>query len=399
MLSIFLYAFAATQDPKFQDELEKLEERVDKKLQELDRKLEEVNRAAAKNAFNPQITVFGNFAARSDSRAVIVETEGGDMVRVDDRAFFRAGEVDFRAAIDPYADGVIIIAVEGTPDGEFETHLEEGYALLKRIPILEADGVKLKLGKFRPAFGISNKLHLHDMPHVTRPLVIARYLGSEHGEFFEAGFAPMGAEANFFVPGLGDDITVDVFIAVLSSGEIALTEENEARKAAWLGHVDFFVRLGPGSTLNLGASHYVENGRFSSRLSGVDVTFVWRPDAFRSIVAGGEILFADREFDDGGPMRTKPVGWYAYAQAQLSANLYVGVRHDSVRDPDDDDGDRIKALGVYVSYYTSEFFRIRVGFERRNRIDFGEDDDLNTFMVEINLVFGSHPVEPYWVNR
>lgn len=396
MLSIILCALVAAQDPKTQEELEKFEERIEKKLQELDRKLEEVNRTAARNAFNPSVTVFVNFAARADNRAVL--TDDGD--RIDDRAFARAAELDFRAAIDPYADGVVTLAVEGTPEGEFETHLEEAYALLKRIPILEADGVKLKLGKFRPAFGVSNRLHLHDMPHVTRPFVIARYLGSEHGDFFEAGFAPMGIEANFFAPGLGDNVTVDVFLAVLEPGTIALTEDNEAREAAWLGHLDLFLRLGDATTLNVGASRYVEHGNLATRVCGVDVTFVWRPDRFRSVVAGGEVLFAGRQFDDGGgPTRTRPVGWYAYAQTQVSPNTYLGVRRDVVENPDDDTAPRIKAWGAYISYYTSEFLRIRLGFETRNRIDFGEDESLNTVMLEINIVFGSHPVEPYWVNR
>ncbi len=397
MLSAILWA-ALAQDPKTQEELEKLEERVEKRLQELDRKLEDVNKAAAKNAFNPQITVFGNYAMRSDSKRVLFDPGGPDEIRVDDRAYFRGGEFDFRAAIDPYADGVIIVAVEGSPDGEFETHIEEGYALLKKIPLLEVDGVKLKLGVFRPAFGVSNKLHLHDMPHTTRPLVIERYLGSEHGSFFEAGFAPMGAEFNFFVPGLGDTITVDVFIDVLQAGGMALTEDNDAEQPALMAHVDVFYRFGPSTTLNVGVSHYGERGGFSTSLTGVDVTFMWRPDAFRSVIVGGEIMRADREFDDGGgPMETEPTGWYAYVQVQLSASIYVGSRYDHVEDISND-GLETSIVGAYVSYYTSEFFRIRIGFERRTG-DLPEDDDLDTVMLEFNIVFGSHPIEPYWVNR
>jgi len=397
MLSVIFCALALQPDPKTQEELEKLEERIEKRLQELDRKLEDVNKVAAKNAFNPQITVFGNSAMRSDTRRVLFDPADPDS-RIDDRAYFRAGEFDFRAAIDPYADGVIIVAVEATPDGEFETHIEEGYALLKKIPLLEVDGVKLKLGVFRPSFGVSNKLHLHDMPHTTRPLVIERYLGAEHGSFFEAGFAPLGAEFNFFVSGLGDAITVDVFIDVLQAGEMALTEGNDAEPPALMAHVDVFYRFGAATTLNVGVSHYHERGDLSTHVSGVDLTFVWKPDSFRSVIVGGEIMTADRQFDDMGPSaESEPTGWYAYVQVQLSAAVYVGARFDHV-EAIDNDGLEAAAVGAYVSYYTSEFFRIRIGFERRSG-DLPEDDDLDTVMLEFNIVFGSHPIEPYWVNR
>jgi hypothetical protein len=38
-----------------------------------------------------------------------------------------------------------------------------------------------------------------------------------------------------------------------------------------------------------------------------------------------------------------------------------------------------------------------VGYEHRERQ--GGDDDLDTIFVQLTFVFGSHPVEPFWVNR
>ncbi|HLG42767.1 MAG TPA: hypothetical protein VI643_05330, partial [Planctomycetota bacterium] len=182
------------------------------------------------------------------------------------------------------------------------------------------------------------------------------------------------------------------------AGGMALTEDNSAEQPALMAHVDVFCRFGPSTTLNVGVSHYSEEGDFSTNLTGVDVTFMWRPDAFQSVIVGGEIMRADREFDDmGTPTETEPTGWYAYVQVQLSASIYVGARYDHVEDIFND-GLETSIVGAYVSYYTSEFFRIRVGFERRTG-DIPEDDDLDTVMLEFNIVFGSHPSEPYWVNR
>jgi hypothetical protein len=57
-----------------------------------------------------------------------------------------------------------------------------------------------------------------------------------------------------------------------------------------------------------------------------------------------------------------------------------------------------KSWSAYASYYTTEFLRFRLGFEHRQS-DFAEQNDINTILLEINFVFGSHPTEPYWVNR
>ena len=68
--------------------------------------------------------------------------------------------------------------------------------LLESAPL----GMKLKVGKFRAPFGISNRLHLHDLPWTTRPLVVAKFLGTENGDFFECGFNPVGVDFDFFLP-------------------------------------------------------------------------------------------------------------------------------------------------------------------------------------------------------
>jgi hypothetical protein len=39
-----------------------------------------------------------------------------------------------------------------------------------------------------------------------------------------------------------------------------------------------------------------------------------------------------------------------------------------------------------------------VGYEHRWS-DNPTDDNVNSVFAEVNVVFGSHPTEPYWVNR
>jgi hypothetical protein len=77
--------------------------------------------------------------------------------------------------------------------------------------------------------------------------------------------------------------------------------------------------------------------------------------------------------------------------------VYVGGRYDYAQDIVDDSLATRVAAG-YVSYYTSEFLRFRLGYEHRWS-DIPLEDNVNSVMAEVNVVFGSHPTEPYWVNR
>src|SRR5688572_6579466 len=63
------------------------------------------------NEFNPTITVFHDMLWRLDNKHVR-EIEDGEVINKDDKFLLRETEVDFRAAIDPYADGVLIVALE-----------------------------------------------------------------------------------------------------------------------------------------------------------------------------------------------------------------------------------------------------------------------------------------------
>jgi hypothetical protein len=152
----------------------------------------------------------------------------------------------------------------------------------------------------------------------------------------------------------------------------------------------------------LGASGYNERGAQATSLLGLDLTYKWAPAerrSTRSVVVGAEVFFGKRTFLDSlqSEVTINPMGWYAFAQVQLSYWLYLGTRYDWVEDP-------VppllvtRSIGVYASYYTTEFLRFRIGIEHRTSQNLTVNG-LNTALLEINFVFGSHPTEPYWVNR
>ena len=384
------------------DMLDRLEESLEKRLTYLETKIDAVSRATAPVAFNPGMTAFINFAARGDSRRVYDQADPAN--EISNRPFLRTVEMELLGAVDPYATAVAVISLENQAGKEFAIDAEEAYGLLKRIPILEQAplGMKVKIGKYRAPFGVSNKIHMHDLPWTTRPLAVARYLGTEHGDFFESGFNPTGIDMDFYLPNPIPQTTMEMNLDVVRAGELTLSGGRGGSQPAYVGHLNLSRDWSNQHLLILGLSAYEEHGSATTRLYGADITYRWAPLEEReshSFVAGGEV-FAGRHVFAGGDAAvssSSPVGWYGYMQYQTSYWVYLGLRYDQVEEPSND---RLvtRSIGGYASYYTTEFLRLRLGGEHRWS-DIPVQNNVNTVLLEVNLVFGSHPTEPYWVNK
>lgn len=373
------------------EEIDALHERID----ELGDELAEARRAASTpgqqrlNVFNPQTTVFGNFLGRADDRRAFVDDDPGER-RIDDRMWLREVEVDFRAAVDPWADAVVILTSEAETPGEYSTGVEEGYLVLKRLPILDSApaGLKLQAGRFRPGFGRTNRTHLHDLAQPSYPLALSRFLGPE-------GYLADGISASFFLPSPGENHTLTGEFTLLDGGGIGVDPGADASEVAGLGRVSWFHDIGDGKSLEVGASGWQSDS--DHRLLGLDATYVWKPylaGEWHSFVTTLELFQGD--LDENG-LASSPQGADIWAQYQTSRNSYVGLRLGRSDSIDDESLDTTRA-GVFVSYYTTEFLRLRIGYEHTESDD-PLLDGADSLLFELNFVFGSHPVEPYWVNR
>ena len=342
------------------------------------------------SVFNPGITVFGNFLGRWDDQPVFLDDDP-TMERIDDRMNLREVELDFRAAIDPWADGVVIgTFAQDVPNEPFITEIEEGYVLLKKLPILDSApwGLKVKVGRFRPEFGRFNYIHLHDLPQPSYPRALGTFLGPE-------GFIQNGVSGQFFLPLHGERQTLEATVQVLDGGNLPLAEDLQGNAIASLGHLKYFRDLSESTNMELGLSAY--EGDTDHQLLGLDASYKWKPlsgGEWHSFLVGGE-LFASH-LDDPA-LGDDPQGYYAFAQYQLNRNYYAGLRYDHSEELEDE-SQVTDTLGAYLTYYTTEFLRFRLGLEHTES-DLDELDGLNTGLFELNMVFGSHPVEPYWVNK
>jgi hypothetical protein len=357
-------------------------------------------------ALNPAISVVGNLVGRADSQRVFGESGN----RIDNKLLLREAEIDMRVPVDPYADGVLITSLESESPSEFSAGVEEGYVNIKKLPFLDRPplGLKLKAGRFRPLFGTINILHTHDLPQTNRPLPIQEFLGPE-------GFVQDGISANFFLPTPGEESSLDLTLEALTGGDIAVSPNPDSRMS-YMGHLRYYRAFRDSHNLELGWSSYFHpegNGISEADIHDFNFMYRWKPGRlgeWRSFILGSELIFGRRAYPEAAespdvaeallgrqPGKGKPLGYYLFAQWQLDRRTYAGVRWDRT-DVLFDPALKRRSLTPFVSYYFSEFLRLRLNYEHRWS-DLFTEDGRNSVFAELNFVFGSHPPEPFWVNK
>ncbi|RME89281.1 MAG: hypothetical protein D6785_00030, partial [Planctomycetota bacterium] len=308
----------------------------------------------------------------------------------------REAEVDMRADVDPYAKGVIIISLGQEVPNVYTVDIEEGYITLESLPW----NFRVKLGKFRPDIGILNKLHLHDVPQTNYPLPIVNFLGEE-------GLTTQGAAVMWLFPyaplefnfqALNSDLETSFPYPQKVGGKL-----DHSSYPSLFGRVKYQDTLGDDYDYQVGLTYGFGYGdkrnRLKNQLMTADLFFRWKPlkrATYKSIVLQGEVFYVERErFEaDGGNIYS--LGFYALLQYQWNRNLYIGGRYEYANDLENKKNKEYK-LSAYISYYTTEFLRFRIGYEYHDRNQ--NRRDFHSVFFQITFVFGSHPAEPYWVNR
>jgi hypothetical protein len=351
--------------------------------------------------FNPSIAVITDFVGTVTPK----NDRGNDAYN---RFDIREAEVDLRAAVDPRADGVLVLAFERDvhnpifPElgGEEEeegvessANVEEAYLFLHDfgVPNLTA-----KVGRFHVRFGRQNMLHLHDLPTTDAPFVNQAFLAPE-------ALTDAGASLSYVVPPRYTGGQYIEAVAEILSGEGADSESPtlagglDVDSPALNFHLLWNTDLRRDLNLELGASwltaHRSADNAQDLNLFGADVTLL-RTDptgGFNNTMFQGELMYGDVDNDDG---TNHALGAYLVAQQQFNRDVYAGFRLDWTEDPNDDTQE---AWGVtpYVSWYWSEFLRWRFSYQHRE----SEVDAEDIFYVQGTWIFGAHPPHPYWAMR
>jgi len=363
---------------------------------------------------NPRIGVYMNAVIESGN----VEEKLGEN---GDRFSLSETEIDFRMPIAPFAEGVLVTAIEDEGNNEFHTTIEEGYANVSLGGLFDFESATLaKIGRFRIPFGRDNQLHTHDLMQVDRPFVITQLLGGEGliGDGIEFTTPLAHSESK---DGYGRTTTLK---AALVNGEVFTGEESllgeladdaglslDSDAPVLVARATHYMELSELSNIEVGVSVLdnvgsnavkVESGsKIDTRMYGVDV--LWRnhddETGVGSWLLQGEAVQSDFDYGkpSGGGFPTGSQtrrGVSVTAQRQLNPDMYAGLRVGKT----DQLGTDLKVRNItpYISWYPDEFFRIRLQGEH---LDVDPGSNASRVFLQFSWNFGAHQPHPYWTNR
>jgi hypothetical protein len=223
---------------------------------------------------------------------------------------------------------------------------------------------------------------------MTYPLAVRNFLGPE-------GFSADGVSGEFFLPSPSEKDVLDATIQLVDGGNVPVAPSPDSSDLATDAHLKWFRDLTSGQDLEVGASAWSSNAE--NQLYGLDATYRWKPyvaGEWKSFLVGVELFQADLH---DGVHAPHPNGMDVWTQYQLDRNLYVGARYGQAEDLTNESL-VTRMVGAYLTYYTTEFLRFRLGLEHQTS-DVAILDGVDSAFLEMNFIYGSHPAEPYWVNR
>lgn len=350
-------------------------------------------------SFNPDVAVIGDFLGSSSTRR-----QNDAYNRFD----VREVELDLRAAVDPRADAVVILAFERDVENpvfpgdepaegpESSVSIEEAFLSLHDfgVPNLTA-----KLGRFHVRFGRQNMLHLHDLPTANVPFVNQAFLAPE-------SLTDAGLSLSYVLP---PNLVGGQYIELI--GEVIAGEGGSSAESPTLGgdltvdspafnlHALWNADVAPNWNLELGGSYLwgrreAQHG-VDVHLFGGDVTLI-RTDPtgkFFNQLFQAEAIYGMVDQSEGGDTQDA-LGAYVLAQQQLNRDWYAGLRLDWTEDPNND-GTEAWGVSPYVSWYWSEFLRFRLEYQHKA----GDVPTENNLFFQATWIFGAHPPHPYWSMR
>ncbi len=332
---------------------------------------------------NPSIAVNGLFLAGVQTRdGTLTGPAGADEPLPGEGETFGTGlsaqefEVQFKAAVDPYLDANVVLAVPGFEGIE----IEEGYVTLRTLP-----GVLVRAGKIKEAFGRENLTHTHALLTVDRALVSQAVFGEE-------GLNDVGIDAQFLLPAPWfSELTLGVDAG---SNEVVLGS-GAPGGVGTMAHWRNLVDLGDTTTLELGVSGLTGLAAAGGRsvVGGIDLTLKGHGTGarqFQRIVWQNELLVAQRR--DAGTTTTVADGLYSTLEGSFSRRFWLGGRFDVVGLDADTAAGRTLGASVIGVFAPTEFSAYRLQAQRQFLPDGHTSDSL---VGQLSFTLGAHPAHAY----
>ena len=328
-------------------------------------------------------------------------------------------EMTFDGKVDPYFRGQANIILQITPEGETAIEVEEAFLETMSLPW----NLQFKAGQYFTEFGRLNPQHPHSWDFVDQPLVNGRFLGAD-------GLRNPGARISWLVP---TPFYSELFLGMQNSqGETAFSFRDAHEDGFLFGRPATETRvksfsdmifapryaasfdLADGHTIVMGASAALgpnASGQDSdTQIYGLDLFYKWKPrhqsKGFPFVTWQTEAMW--RRYDAAAfagdsehpalPSETLR-DWGLYSQVSYGFRRgWVGsLRGDYVTgrsaalDPDPDRDTRWR-VSPALTYFPSEFSKIRLQYNYDNRDNIGVD---HSIWIQLEFLLGAHSAHKF----
>jgi hypothetical protein len=321
-------------------------------------------------------------------------------------------ELGFQAPIDPFARADIILHYsaglmgshseqkdeEHSEDMDVHSHgsgfaVEEALVTLTSLP----GRIQLSAGRMRSGIGILNAVHLHDFSFIEYPMALTSYYGHE-------GLSVDGARLSWLAP-------TSFWLEVVLEGQRAMAEDVTDLGTAGL---NLFFPIGDDVGLVLAGFGYADepitdeaehekrqevDGEEEFGVNGWGASFrlKWKPTEealYRHLVLQGEVF--GRTIDDKDHLGLYVMGEYLMFRRWTGALMFQNYElihqeeHNHEKVQDDNGEEKNSWIAAAVSYWPSEFQRIR--FQYDHPLEDGNDPKLT---LQWTFVLGPHKPHAY----
>ena len=344
---------------------------------------------------NPELSVTGD-----------IFLLGGDNLKTEMQP--RHFELDLQAYLDPFTKMHLVFGYEGAHsvwgyseehEGEHEeeghedghAHDEEGGFSLEEgyIAWLQLLGnTSLTVGRKRQQFGTLNRWHMHALPQTDYPWVIQESFGGH-------GLAGTGFSVDWLMPKLWAD-TNELTVEIMNGDNEVAFAGSDWRKPTVLAFFKNYWDLNPSTYLevDLTAMHGSadHDGDRDHDFLALDFVYDWYPvgrELYRGFQLRGMLLKSWLDLENGE--RYGSWGAYLYGQYKFARGWIAGLRWDWVEDQREI-GAEYRGLSPYLTFWQSEFVRLRGQYSYRDHNIYGTD---HRFELQFTFAAGPHKHESY----
>ncbi len=318
---------------------------------------------------------------------VAVDMTGGFKVdeasTADDRFEIREAEFSLAAPVDHIFDGMFSIAAH-SEEGEHVFELHEAWLSTTKL----VARMQLKAGQFFLGIGRLNRVHRHDWPFISAPVVHKRFFGDE-------GALDSGGEVSSLLP-------LPFFLelsAGVTNGFIYGHSHNAGEKPRQPTH---YARLATASEAlsseTLVALNYLSRTDAAgerTQLFGTDFVAKWQ----RSLL---QAELWQRQVEPAAAKKALEQGAYLFTGFDLTGAVGAGLRleHFSMLTLKDALGYKVEnsivSMSPQLSYRASEFSLFRSGVTFQDQTQESSARKINrTFEIQLVYIMGAHPAHDF----